>query len=188
MPFNDRSTPISLLLTRRSAKARDLAAPGPDAGQLELMLKAATRVPDHGKLAPWRFVIVTDRQRFESAALAAAEEDHPGLGDGERARLAAFAHEAPLLIAALHVPVEGPIPLWEQKLSAGAAIQNLLMAAHALGFGACWLTPAPLTGPAMARALGHPHGRVFGYIFIGTLPERLDERPRPGLAEVVSHF
>jgi nitroreductase len=145
-------------------------------------------VPDHGKLAPWRFVVVEDRDRFEATALAAAAEDTPHLAQVDRAKLSAFARAAPLLIAVLHSPVAGPIPVWEQQLSTGAAIQNLQLAAHALGFGGCWLTPGPLTGPAMARALGHPDGRVAGYLFIGTLPPDLDERARPALADVVSRF
>lgn len=184
--FNDLSSPLSLLLTRRSAKARDLSAPGPDAGQLQTILKAAARVPDHGKLAPWRFVVIDDRARFAAtlAELSEAQDMKPH----EMEALRSFAHEAPLLVALVHAPVDGKIPRWEQELSAGAAAQNMLLAAHALGYGANWLTAAPAFLPGIADALGVPGGRVAGFIFIGTISKPLEERPRPALSDIVLRF
>lgn len=182
MAFNDRSTPLSLLLTRRSGKPRDLVAPGPDADQLATILTAAARTPDHGKLAPWRFVTIADRAAF-AALLHEAAQDDPGAPDA--AALDQFAHQAPVLVAVLSTPVGDKIPLWEQELSAGAACMNLLHAAHALGFAGGWLTAWPAFAPKVLTALGGgARDRIAGFVFLGTLPGEPVERPRPALDAV----
>ena len=147
--LNDPTTPLSLLATRRSGKPRDLVAPGPDDAQLATMLAIAARVPDHGKLAPWRFVVVGADQRDRLSALItdAYRRDRPQAAATEIASLDQFAHQAPTLVVALFSPrSDSHIPLWEQQLSAGAACMNLLHAAHASGFAGGWLTgwPRPL--------------------------------------------
>lgn len=187
--FNDRSTPLALLRTRRSGKPRDLVAPGPDDAQLRLMLEIATRTPDHGKLFPWRFVIVPAERR---AALATLLEDayraeKPGAGRLEIEAMHQFAHQAPTLVVALSSPKRGShIPVWEQELSAGAAIMNLLHAAHAMGFLGGWLTGWPSYNETVRDAFGSAEERIAGFIFIGSANGAQSERPRPDYDNVVS--
>ncbi len=183
--FNDRSTPIDLLLTRRSGKARDMVAPGPSEAELATILQAATRVPDHGKLAPWAFVVIEDRDALSELLLRLYRQDKPEAGRLELEAMNAFARQAPTLVALISTPRESHIPLWEQQLSAGAAAQTLLMAVHALGYVGNWLTGAPAYLPGIEAALGHPGGRMVGWFFLGTAAKPLEERPRPLLANVV---
>ena len=140
--FNDRSSLSIFFATRRSGKPRDMVAPGPDEAQLQRILEAAIRVPDHGKLAPWRFVVVGPEQRDALAALLhrAYREIRPEPGKQELASIEEFARQAPTLIVALSTPdALSAVPEWEQQLSAGAACMNLLAAAHAEGFVGGWL-------------------------------------------------
>lgn len=187
--FNDRTTPLSLLSTRRSGKPRDLVAPGPDAGQLHQIFEIAMRTPDHGKIAPWRFVIVPDDKR---AALAerittAYRAERPQASRMEIESLEQFATQAPTLVVALSSPrTESHIPLWEQELSAGAACMNLLHAAHAMGFAGGWLTGWPAFSDAVRDAFGAPPERIAGFIFLGTPAKQLEERPRPDFDKIVS--
>lgn len=183
MTFNDRSTPLSLLATRRSGKPRDLIAPGPDADQLKQILTIAARTPDHGKLFPWRFVTITDRVAFADLLhrAAASDPDAPA-----PAALDQFAHQAPVLVAVLSTPIRpSKIPHWEQELSAGAASMNLLHAAHALGFAGGWLTGWASYQGAVLEALGGGDGdRIAGFVFLGTPSGDMTERPRPEYDEV----
>jgi len=187
--FNDLSTPLSLLSTRRSGKPRDLAAPGPDDAQLRQILEIAARTPDHGKLAPWRFVIVPADKR---AALAetitdAYRAERPQAARLEIEALEQFATQAPTLVVVLSSPrPDSHIPLWEQELSAGAACMNLLHAAHALGFAGGWLTGWAAYSDAVREAFGAEPERVAGYIFLGTPGKQLEERPRPDLQKIIS--
>lgn len=186
--FNDTSTPARLLASRRSGKARDLGAPGPDAAQRRAILDAAMRVPDHGKLAPWRFVTVGDAERpaFAEALIAALREDKPQATNIEIEAARGFALNAPWLVIVLSRPVTtAPIPLWEQELSAGAATMLLCLAAHAQGFAANWLTGWATYSPAVLRMLGEPGERIAGFVFIGTPTKALEERPRPAFDAVV---
>lgn len=191
MTFNDLSTPASLLATRRSGKPRDMVAPGPDATQLRQILEAATRVPDHGKLAPWRFVIVPNDQRQALAQLLvdAYRADKPDAGRLEIDAMEQFANQAPTLVVALSSPKIGShIPLWEQELSAGAACMNLLNATHAHGFVGGWLTGWPTYSEKIRDAFGLEHERIAGFIFIGTPSRELEERPRPAYENIVSEW
>ena len=188
--FNQLSSPAALLASRRSGKARDLVAPGPDAAQLARILAAATRTPDHGKLAPWRFVIVAETQRDVLATLLATayQETRPQAGRLELEANQQFARQAPLLIVALSVPAhDSHIPIWEQELSAGAACMNLITAAHAEGFVANWLTGWAAYSNTV-RAAFAPEGRIAGFIFIGSTSRELEERPRPDTAKVIMHW
>ncbi len=187
--FNDTSSLISLLHTRRSGKPRDMVAPGPDAAQLETILKAAIRVPDHGKLAPWRFVIVGADQRPVLSALlvAAYRAEKPDAGRLELESMEQFAHQAPVLVVALSKPVIGSkIPLWEQQLSVGAACMTLLTATHALGFVGSWLTGWPAYADAVRDAFGVADERIAGFLFLGSPGRPLEERPRPEFESVVN--
>ena len=187
--FNDRSTPLSLLSTRRSGKPRDLAAPGPAEAQIQQILEIAARTPDHGKLAPWRFVIVPADKRAALAELitAAYRAERPQAARLETEALEQFATQAPALIVVLSSPkVDSHIPLWEQQLSAGAACMNLLHAAHALGFAGGWLTGWAAYSDAVRDAFGAEPERIAGYIFLGTPGKQLEERPRPDLQKIIS--
>jgi nitroreductase len=189
--FNDTSSPIALLHTRRSGKPRDMIAPGPDAGQLDQILRAAIRVPDHGKLAPWRFVVVGAEQRGALATLLvnSYKAEKPEAGRLEIDAMVQFANQAPTLIVALSSPVaESKIPLWEQQLTVGAACMNLLTAAHALGYVGSWLTGWPAYSDAVRDAFGTSVERIAGFLFIGTPSRALEERPRPEFDTVVRHW
>jgi nitroreductase len=186
--LNDRTSLLTHLVTRRSGKPRDLVAPGPDMAQLREMVGLAMRTPDHGKLSPWRFVIVPDDQRaaLETLIVNAYRAEKPGAGRLEIEAMQQFARQAPALIVALFSPRQSHIPLWEQELSAGAATMNLLHAAHALGFAAGWLTGWAAYNPSVRDAFGSDDERIIGFLFIGTPGRELDERPRPELDAVLS--
>lgn len=187
--FNDRTTPLALLRTRRSGRPRDLVAPGPSDAQLEAMLAIAARTPDHGKLAPWRFIIVplAARARLAGVITTAYRAERPQAAASEIAALESFAAQAPALVVVLSSPKpESHIPLWEQELSAGAACMNLLHAAHAMGFVAGWVTGWPTYSAAVRDAFAAAPARIAGFIFIGTPGAPLEERPRPAPDAVVS--
>jgi nitroreductase len=186
--FNDRTSAIDLLLTRRSGKARDMVAPGPSGVELETILAAAGRVPDHGKLAPWAFVLIEDRAALSALLQQLYRADKPAAGRLELEAMDSFARQAPTLIAMVSTPRDSHIPLWEQHLSAGAAAQNLLVATHALGFVGNWLTGAAAYLPGVADALGHPGGRLVGWFFLGTATRALEERPRPDMTAITSRW
>ena len=189
--FNDLSSPLALLGSRRSARPRDLVAPGPDADELRAILSLAMRVPDHGKLHPWRFVHVPRERRAAFAALLdrAYRADRPEPGRLEIEANERFAHQAPELIVALSSPTEGhKIPVWEQQLSCGAACFNLELAALAKGYAVGWVTGWAAYAPLVLAAFGAPHERIAGFLFIGTPGVALEERARPDYADVVSDW
>lgn len=191
MTFNDRSTPLTLLKTRRSGKPRDLAAPGPSPEQLREMAAIAARTPDHGKLAPWRFMIVPDALR---AALAEKLVDiqraeKPDANERDAEATVQFVTQAPALVVVLSAPhEEHKIPMWEQQLSAGAACMNLLHAAHAMGFAGGWLTGWAAYSDAVRDLFGKAPQRIAGFVFIGTPSRPLEERPRGELSEIVHEW
>ncbi|MDQ8757897.1 nitroreductase [Sphingosinicella sp. LHD-64] len=188
--FNDLTSTLSLLETRRSGRPRDLVAPGPSPGELRRILAIATRSPDHGKLAPWRFVHVAQAERDAFAALldAAYRIDRPEPGRLEIEANQRFAHQAPELIVALSCPTpDHKIPVWEQELSCGAACMNLLLATHALGYAAGWVTGWAAYSDRVREAFGGgPDDRIAGFIFLGTPGADLEERVRPAPESVIS--
>jgi nitroreductase len=188
--LNDRSSMLSLLHTRRSGKPRDMVAPGPDDAQLHTILKAAIRVPDHGKLNPWRFVIVASAQRDRLATLIvdAYRAAHPTASSSQVEAMEQYAHQAPALVVVLSAPVLGKIALWEQELSAGAACMNLLTATHSSGFVGGWLTGWPAYSDTVRNAFGGSNERIAGFIFIGSAVRELSERPRPAYDDVVRNW
>ena len=189
--FNDTSSPLALLHTRRSGKPRDMIAPGPDGAQLRAIMEAAIRVPDHGKLAPWRFVVIGDgqRDRFADLLTSAYRTEKPDAGRLEIEAMDQFARQAPTLVVALSSPVAGSkIPVWEQELSVGAACMNLLTAAHASGFVASWLTGWPTYSTIVRDAFGGAGDKIAGFIFIGSAARDLEERPRPDYDNVVTNW
>ena len=185
--LNDCSSILSLLETRRSAKPRELVGPAPTAAELERILTIAARVPDHGMLAPWRFVTVADDRRDDLAVLfrqALAKEDECA-PPAKHEKADEFAHYAGQLVVLISAPVEGhKIPVWEQLLSSGAAGMNLLLGAHALGFTAGWVTGWYAYSDHVRAAFCEPGERIGGFIFIGHPGRELEERDRVPLAEV----
>jgi nitroreductase len=189
--LNDRSTPLSLLETRRSGRPRDMVAPGPSADELKRILWVAARTPDHGKLHPWRFVHVAQERRgaLSDLLFAAyrAEQGEPTEATGEA--IARIANQAPELVVALYSPKpSAKIPEWEQLLSCGAAVMNLEHAAHALGYAAGWITGWPAYSDRVRDAFGAAPERIAGFIYLGTPGMALEERERPALGEVVSSW
>lgn len=186
------TTPFEFLATRRSIPAAFLGEPGPDAAGLERLLRVATRVPDHAKLAPWRFIVIEgDARRAAGEALAArrAERSPPPLPeqlDAERQRFA----NAPLVIVLVSRIVKTERATeWEEILSAGAVAMNLLNAAHALGFAANWLTDWPAYDDGARAIFGLAEGeRIAGFIHIGTPRVEPQERWRPDLAALVTRW
>lgn len=191
MTFNDRTTPLTLLQTRRSGKPRDLVAPGPSPEQIDQMVAIAARTPDHGKLAPWRFVIVPDAAR-PALALKLVEilrAENPDASPRDEEAAAQFATQAPALVVVLSAPVQPhKIALWEQELSAGAACMNLLHAAHAMGFAGGWLTGWPAYSDAVRDLFGSEGQRIAGFVFLGTPSRPLEERPRGELSQIVHRW
>ncbi|WP_112664480.1 nitroreductase family protein [Microvirga flavescens] len=183
---------LSRLQQRRSVPPLWLGEPGPGPSDLETLLTVAARVPDHGKLIPWRFIVIEGegRQRLGEIAAAAFVADQPQ-ADAEKvaAEKARFSH-APVVVAVVsRVKPHAKIPDWEQELSAGAVCMNLLNAANALGFGASWLTGWTAFDRRVLDALGlAPDERIAGYIHIGTAKEIPTDRPRPNLSEIVTRF
>jgi nitroreductase len=183
---------LELLKARRSVKPIEMTGPGPDAGELETLLTIGSRVPDHGKLAPWRFIV------FEGDARKAAGEvvarrfaaEHPGATADQLAFERNRLTRAPLVIAVVsRAAPHIKIPEWEQQLSAGAAAMALVMAAHALGFVASWITEWYAYDRAVLDALGlAPHERIAGFVHVGRATRAPEDRDRPKLADIVSRY
>ena len=191
MTLNDRSSALSLLETRRSGKPRDLVAPGPSDEELRHILTIATRTPDHGKLSPWRFVVVGPRQRQALADLLARAlpEHDPDATSAHYAKALEFAHQAPLMIVLVSAPIEGhKIPVWEQQLSCGAVAMNLLHATTAFGYVGGWITGWAAYSERVRDAFCKPGERIAGFLFIGTPASPLEERPRPLLSDLVREW
>jgi nitroreductase len=187
--FNDLSSLPRYLASRRSGRPRDMIAPGPDAAQIREILRMALRTPDHGKLNPWRVVHVADDQRdaFAEKLTAAYRAEKPEAGRLEIEAMETFARQAPELLVVLYSPRESSkIPLWEQQLSAGAFVMNLLHAAHAHGFVGGWITGWPSYSDAVRDLFGAAPEKIAGFVFIGTPSQPLEERPRPELDAVLS--
>jgi len=181
------------LSTRRSALVRAMAEPGPDADELELILRLAARVPDHRKLFPWRFLIFEGEARAEFGEHLARlfTDDCPDMPDEriehERTRFL----RAPLVVGVVSSPKDCPrgTPKWEQELSAGAVCMNMLLAARASGFAAQWLTEWYAFDGRMDEILGlSDKERMAGFIYMGAATEDPMERPRPNLDDITKRW
>jgi len=183
---------LRLLLTRRSTTAGNLAEPGPDPDQLRAILTAAARVPDHRKLAPFRFIVLRGeaRGRAGAAIAAAARADHPDFPEERIAFEGARFERAPVVVAVVSaVKDDGKTPEWEQVLCAGAVCQNALLAASASGFAAQWLTEWYGYDRRVLDALGIAEDeRLAGFLYLGTAAEPPLERPRPDLDALVTEL
>ncbi len=191
--LNDRSDMLRLMETRRSASAKAMTWPGPDAAELDRLLAIAARVPDHGKLTPWRFIVfeAEARERAGEVLVARYRELHPGHGEETLAQQRQMFSRAPCVVAVVSsvIPDHPKIPEWEQVLSAGAACQNLVLSATAMGYGAQWITGWFAYDEQVLRAFGLQDGeRIAGYIYIGTPAEVQADRPRPEPASIATRF
>jgi nitroreductase len=179
---------LALLAQRRSSSAQLLQAPGPDAAQLADLLRIGARVPDHGKMNPWRFVVMRGEAKaalVERLRALAATQPSPAKAEAALAKLSA----PPLSIMVVSAPREGGKPVWEQELSAGAVCTLLLVAGEAMGFGANWITDWYSYDAAGRELLGVAEGeRVAGFIHFGTPSEPPLERARPDLAGLVTEL
>ena len=185
--LNDHSSILTLLSTRRSAPPKEMVAPGPTAEELEQILTIAARTPDHGKLTPWRFVTISREQRgaFADLLLRALAAHDPDATAAHREKEVNFAHyQGQLIVLVSAATPDHKIPLWEQELSCGAAGMNLLMAAHAVGYTAGWLTGWRAYSAIVRNAFCAPGERIAGFIFIGHPGRELEDRPRPSLTDV----
>jgi nitroreductase len=183
-------TALDLLLSRRSGSAKAMTGPGPSRKQLADILLAGARVPDHGKLFPWRFIIFEGEglERFADilAEVLTAEGVNPTQIEEWRNRTLSI----PVVIGVVSCARELiKIPVWEQELSAGAVCQNILIAAHALGFVGNWLTEWYSYHATVKHKIGlKPGERMAGFIYVGKPKEALLERPRPDMQKIVTHF
>jgi nitroreductase len=183
---------LELLKTRRSVKPREMTGPAPSAQEIETILTIGARVPDHGKVVPWRFIVFEGEARLKAgdaiARVFAAKNPGADAAQVEAARNALA--EAPLVIAVVSSPKPHPkVPAWEQELSAGAAAMNIVNATNALGYGANWLTGWFAFDPDVLAALGLGAGeRIAGFIHIGSFDKAPEDRPRPTLSEIVTRF
>jgi nitroreductase len=183
---------LDLLKTRRSVKPIELTGPAPSAAEIDTLLVIAARVPDHGKLAPWRFIVFAGDARLAAGDKIAAvfradrSDATPEQIDFERNRLA----RAPLVIAVVsRAAPHVKIPEWEQQLSAGASAMTLVIAAHALGFAASWITEWYSYDRRVLDALGlAPTERIAGFVHIGRPVKPPEDRERPKLADIVTYY
>lgn len=184
-------TPLAALLERRSTPSRQLGLPGPDPASLQALLQAAIRVPDHGKLVPFRLLLIQGDARaalgrFMAARSTQRNPDNQAMIEKDRAR---FSH-APVIVSVIARPQANPkVPQWEQLLTAGSVCMNLLHAAHALGFGAQWLTAWMAEDRPLAEHLGlSAEERIVGFVHIGTPKLDVPERERPALADLLTEW
>ena len=183
---------LELLKLRRSVKPREMTGPGPSPAELETILTIGARVPDHGKLAPWRFIVFEGDARERAGEVIARvfakknPQASPADIEIEKKRLT----DAPLVIAVVSFTKPHPkVPAFEQELSAGASAMNIVTAATALGYGACWLTGWFSFDRDVLDGLGvKPDEKIAGFIHIGKVTKPNEDRPRPQLSDIVTRF
>ena len=192
MTFNDTSSLLAFLKTRKSASAKAMAEPGPTPTVLDDMLQLALRVPDHGKLAPWRFVVFEGAARAQvgEAFKARWAELNPTHGAEALEFHAGLFMRAPVVVVVVSSAADHPkIPIWEQQLSAAALSFNLVLAAQAYGFDAQWQSDWVAYDAKAKAAMGVSEAeKIAGVVYIGTSTLPLEDRPRPELATVLTRW
>jgi nitroreductase len=191
--LNDNSSTLRLLETRRSASAKAMTGPGPVDEQLTRLLNIAARVPDHGKLTPWRFMVFEGDGRARAGKIVAERyrELHPAHGEETLEVQRSMFSRAPCVVAVVSAATtqHPKIPEWEQLLSAGAVCQNLLTAATAMGLGAQWISGWFSYDRHVLTAFGlADNERIAGFIYIGTPTQLQEDRPRPEAASITTRF
>jgi nitroreductase len=183
---------LELLKTRRSVKPIELTGPAPTEAEIDTLLSIASRVPDHGKLTPWRYIVFTGDARLTAGGIIAdafranRADATPDQIEFERNRLA----RAPLVIAVVsRAAPHVKIPEWEQQLSAGASAMSLVFAAHAMGFAASWITEWYAYDRTVLDKLGlAANERIAGFVHIGRPAKPPEDRDRPKLDAIVTRF
>lgn len=188
MPPVANPSVLDSLARRRSSPAQALGAPGPDREQIETLIRLGARVPDHGKLGPWRFVVIEPGAKarlVEKLKTIAATRDQAEQRIAKLGKLAL----PPVTIMVVARPVRGKIPEWEQVLSVGAVCQNMTVAAAAMGFGSSWITDWYAYDADAVALMGVQAGeRIAGFIHVGTPSEPPMERDRPDVAARVTYW
>lgn len=182
---------LTLLSRRRSTKIVHFTGPGPTEAEIAEILRLAVRVPDHGKLGPWRFVVIAGEGRARAGrALADVIVSDDGVDEMRLAAARQTFSRAPVCIMVVSTASPHPkIPEWEQQLSSGAACFALLISAHAMGYAGCWLTGWPVYDARARAALGlAEHERIAGFIHLGTATEPPTERVRADANTRISHY
>lgn len=182
---------LDILHTRRSVVARNMTGPGPDRAMIEEIIRCGLRVPDHGKLGPWRVLILDDGARtwLGDVLADAFRRDNPDAGDEKIEAARGVLLRAPSVLCVISHVRSDKIPEWEQVLSAGAVCQNMLVAATSLGLACQWLTEWYAYEPAVWRALGlADNERIAGWIYLGSTDHPPSERQRPAYEDVVSDW
>lgn len=185
---------VELLLTRRSVLAKDLIEPGPGAEDLDTIVKAGLRVPDHGKVEPWRIQILRKpaQRALSELCFGIFERENPTVNPAQLAAERERMQRSPVLLVVSSHPNPqrfDKVPAIEQVLSAGALCQNMLIAAQALGYGAQWVTGWPAYHAEVRMALGHTADTdIVGFVHMGTVAEVPNERPRPDRNAIVSEW
>jgi nitroreductase len=183
---------LDLLKTRRSVKPREMSGPGPSPVELDTILTIGARVPDHGKLAPWRFIVFEGdgRRRAGEVIAAVFARKNPQASAAEIEVEKNRLMEAPLVIGVVSFTKPHPkVPAYEQELSAGASAMNILTAATALGYGACWLSGWFMFDRDVLDGFGlKGDEKLAGLIHVGKSTKPNEDRPRPVLADIVTRF
>ena len=192
LPAQASSEARRVIALRRSAGKRTLSEPGPNPAELDQLLAAAMRVPDHRRLTPWRFIVFEgdSRHQFNTAATEIQRSEDPSASEQMLADTACYFSRAPVVIAVISSPdTAHKTPVWEQELSAGALCQNLLLAANASGWAGCWLSEWISFSDGINQLLGlAPTERLAGYIYLGTATMHPQERMRPDPASRISRW
>lgn len=188
---HENAETLALLARRRSSKVMHLVEPAPTSGEIDALIALAARVPDHGKLGPWRFVAFEGDARARAGeALANVIAKDAGVDAARLDHTRNLLQRAPACVMVVSSATPHPkIPEWEQQLSSGAACFSLLLAAHAMGYGGCWLTEWPAYDTRARAALGlAEHERIAGIIYLGTPREGAIERVRADVSTRISRF
>jgi nitroreductase len=189
--LNEMSSVLTFLKSRKSASAKAMTGPGPVNAQVQELLEIAVRVPDHGKLAPWRFVVIegSARRNIGQGFAEIWAEQHPEHGADILAFQRGLFERAPLVIAVVSTAAQHEkIPIWEQQMSAAAVCYNLVLGAIAMGFAAQWQTDWVAYDEAAKAVMGVSAAeKIAGLIYIGQSTVPLEERPRPDISKLVTY-
>ena len=192
MTLNDQSSLLTFLKTRKSASAKAMGGPGPNPQQIAEILSIAVRVPDHGKLNPWRFIVFEGEARGKVGAQFAAiwAKTNPDHGEAILAFQRGFLERAPVVIGVVSTAApHGKIPVWEQQLSSAAVCFTMELAAQAMGFDVQWMTDWVAYDEEAKTAMGvAPTEQVAGLVFIGKSTVPLEDRPRPDAAALTTFW
>ncbi|MEO0607507.1 MAG: nitroreductase [Pseudomonadota bacterium] len=192
LPTRPSEEARQLIALRRSVSKRALSAPGPSPEELNDLLTVAARVPDHRRLAPWRFLVFEGaaRDAFNARAVEIQRQENADATKTMLADTASYFSRAPVVVTVISSPDPShKTPVWEQELSCGALCQNLMLAANASGWAGCWLTEWIAFSPGINALLGlHEPERIAGFIYLGTAKEHPQERMRPDIGDKITRW